>query len=201
MATPSVCKVEGCDKPARSRGWCNMHHLRWRKHGDPTGGRTLNGEPERYMLAHMWDDCPKWPFYRHPDGYGEITYRGRRGRRVHRIVCEITNGPPPSPDHEAAHNCGNGHLGCFGAACLEWKTRVENIRDAQRHGTWVHGETHPFAKLTEADVREIRRLKRARRRWGYTVEIADRYGVDGNTIRDIWAGRTWAWLTDERASA
>lgn len=29
------CKLEGCEKPARGRGWCSMHYARWQKYGDP----------------------------------------------------------------------------------------------------------------------------------------------------------------------
>lgn len=201
-----ACAVEDCNgnshaKARGGRGWCSKHLQRWRRSGDPNGVRTENGLPLEYMRAHMWDDCPKWPFYRHASGYGEMTYRGRRGQRVHRIACEMANGPPPTPDHEAAHNCGKGHEGCFGARCLEWKTRVANVRDAQWHGTWNHGETVPQHKLTEAQALEIYALRRPRRQWGYTASIAARYGVSENAIREIWTGRTWAWLTGARASA
>jgi hypothetical protein len=30
-----TCSVEGCGKPHYSRGWCHMHWIRWRRHGDP----------------------------------------------------------------------------------------------------------------------------------------------------------------------
>ena len=30
------CNIPGCGQPVRSRGWCNKHYTRWRKHGDPT---------------------------------------------------------------------------------------------------------------------------------------------------------------------
>lgn len=30
-----ICKVEGCGRPAWSRGWCNSHYTRWRSAGDP----------------------------------------------------------------------------------------------------------------------------------------------------------------------
>lgn len=32
----TTCAVDGCDRKARSRGWCMMHWKRWRRHGDPT---------------------------------------------------------------------------------------------------------------------------------------------------------------------
>lgn len=30
-----ICSVEGCDKPSAKRSYCNMHFLRWKRHGDP----------------------------------------------------------------------------------------------------------------------------------------------------------------------
>jgi len=29
------CSIEGCTQPAKTRGWCNKHYLRWWTHGDP----------------------------------------------------------------------------------------------------------------------------------------------------------------------
>lgn len=29
------CSIDGCEKPVRARGWCEMHHGRWRRHGNP----------------------------------------------------------------------------------------------------------------------------------------------------------------------
>lgn len=34
-ASGKACKLEGCESPARGRGWCSMHYSRWRKYGDP----------------------------------------------------------------------------------------------------------------------------------------------------------------------
>jgi len=40
-----VCSVPGCGRPHLARGWCQMHHGRWRKTGDPLkvrkGGRRF----------------------------------------------------------------------------------------------------------------------------------------------------------------
>lgn len=38
MATKSICNIDGCDKPAEKRGWCNAHYKRWKRHGDPLAG-------------------------------------------------------------------------------------------------------------------------------------------------------------------
>ena len=31
----NLCKIEGCEKTSRTRGWCAMHYTRWWRHGDP----------------------------------------------------------------------------------------------------------------------------------------------------------------------
>lgn len=30
-----MCIIDGCDAPARTRGWCTRHYYRWKRHGDP----------------------------------------------------------------------------------------------------------------------------------------------------------------------
>jgi hypothetical protein len=37
MPKPSTCLIKACGKPIKikSRGWCQMHYFRWRRHGDP----------------------------------------------------------------------------------------------------------------------------------------------------------------------
>lgn len=29
-----ICSIEGCGKPHEARGWCSMHYMRWKTHGD-----------------------------------------------------------------------------------------------------------------------------------------------------------------------
>jgi hypothetical protein len=56
---------------------------------------------------------------------------GGRAKRVTRIVCEETNGPPPTPAHQAAHNTPNGCIGsiCVNGGHLRWATNRENQLD------------------------------------------------------------------------
>ena len=137
MAEERVCKIEGCCKTGKMRvGMCAVHYGRRKRHGDPLGGRRYpeRGGPQRFLRENMWLECPKWPFARGRGGYGRIQHDGKVVD-VHRLVCEIVHGAPPTSEHVAAHNCGKGHLGCFGAACITWKTKSENQQDRHIHGT------------------------------------------------------------------
>ncbi|WP_270374970.1 hypothetical protein [Marinicauda sp. Alg238-R41] len=190
MADVSLCVIDGCINPrSRSRGMCNAHYLRFLRRGDPNSGRTMNGDQQKYLLSHMWDECPKWQFPRMKDGYAQIVWDGCRGKLVHRIVCEIAHGPPPSPDSEAAHACGLGHEGCFGAACLSWKDRAGNIADMVAHGNSRWGERSNWAKLTRGQAEEVLSLLNVPNR-----VLADRFGVTTDTIQNIKTGKTWRHL-------
>jgi hypothetical protein len=59
----ATCKIEGCDKPRKSGGWCDMHYQRWVRHGDPMV--TLYLQPpkicavdgcDRIVAARGWCD-------------------------------------------------------------------------------------------------------------------------------------------------
>lgn len=196
MAAKSLCKIEGCDKLAYGKGLCSMHYQRSLRHGRPDAGRVPNGEAERYMHAHMWDECPRWPYSRDVNGYARIaTKQPRRSWRVvSNLVCEMVHGPAPSAFHEAAHNCGMGNDGCFGARCVQWKSHAANVADSVAHGTWIHGEKVNFAKLTEDEAKGILSQKPAGRLWVAAKPVAERNGVTCETVVNIWKGKTWAHL-------
>ena len=104
---------------------------------------------------------------------------------VGRVVLLAFRGQPP-PGHECCHNDGNHRHNFIGN--LRWGTRAENLRDKIRHGTHKQGESVHFARLTEPEVSEIKRL-RCR---GWTLAaLAGRFGVALNTIHYITAGKTW----------
>ena len=39
MQATRTCSIDGCERCAEKRGWCNAHYKRWRRHGDPMAGR------------------------------------------------------------------------------------------------------------------------------------------------------------------
>ncbi|KRA63113.1 hypothetical protein ASD85_06595 [Rhizobium sp. Root651] len=147
------------------------------------------GQPWQYMLDHMHDGCPKWPFARNSRGYGHIQCDGKV-KDLHRVVCEIVHGPAPTPDHDAAHKCGLGHEGCFGADCIVWKTKTDNQADRVEHGTHDRGDRMWASKLTEDSVRQIRNMqgKKTQR------EIAEEFGISRPHVSMIQSHHAWSWL-------
>src|SRR5262245_57967252 len=144
----------------------------------------------RQHVSHIGDDCLIWPLTRDDHGYGIVYFDGRR-RKAARAMLELVKGPPPTPEHEAAHECGKGHEGCVNPKHLSWKTRIENQRDRLQHGTTDNKKKGLKRKLTLETVQEIRAQigKRNKR------DIAADFGVTRSTIRQIELGKIWR--TDE----
>jgi hypothetical protein len=140
-------------------------------------------------LSYGGDDCLIWPYCKVHNGYGCINMNGRR-HIVSRLVCAEVNGPPPTPAHEAAHSCGNGHLGCINPRHLSWKTRADNQKDRIFHGTHNRGERNHSAKLSKADVIAIKAMLGKVSQ----SEIAEKFGVNQSTIGRISTGEIWSWL-------
>lgn len=183
------CSVSNCGGVHKAKGFCQIHYNRFRKYGDPLGGRTPNGEPMRLYdqgVLYEGDECLLWPFSVGGSGYGQIWHNGRL-QYVHRMACESVHGPQPSPSHQAAHSCGNGHLGCFTKRHLSWKTPKDNQADRVLHGTHGRGENSPCAKLSDAQVLEIRALSGTESQ----RKIADRYSISFQRVSRIIAGKAW----------
>ena len=186
-----VCSMEGCGGRVRARGLCKKHYERWWKHGDPLSGKIPHGETLRFIENHRHyagTQCLLWPYGKHGNGYGKVCKDGRR-RRAHAVMLEMTAGPPPTPKHQAAHSCGN--RACISPQHLRWATSSENQRDKLLHGTHNRGERNSQAKLTAAQVREIRELleQGVRQR-----EVGRLYGIAQSSISLIKGGKSWAWL-------
>lgn len=144
------------------------------------------------VLAYEGEYCVPWPYNKNEKGYGRIGIDGRP-TLVSRLACERENGPPPTPKHQAAHSCGNGHLGCVTRLHLSWKTHKQNMEEAVTHGTISHGEVRYNSKLTEDAIREIRQLrgKVSQRKLGA------RFGVSHTVIGKVQHGEDWAHINSE----
>lgn len=194
--TKNVCSIAGCNRDVHGNRYCHAHYCRWLKYGDPSAGRAVNGSPMRFfeetVLTYQGDDCLMWPFAVNHAGYGRIYIAGRM-QIVSRVVCEEINGPALTTDHQAAHSCGNGHLGCVNPRHLRWATRIENESDKETHGTTRRGARHPMAILSESEVRNIYYDCRVQ------SVIASDYRVSQTTVSDIKRGKRWHHISSTLA--
>ena len=136
------------------------------------------------VLSFTYDECLIWPFHRDKFGYGKMRSGGEAGKLAHRVICTLVHGEPPSSNHEAAHSCGNGYLGCVSPKHLSWKTKAENEQDKV-----VHGRSR-VTKLSVNDIKTIRELKGR----AFQVDIGTAFGVDRSAISKIWRGINWQHL-------
>jgi DNA invertase Pin-like site-specific DNA recombinase len=71
---------------------------------------------------------------------------------------------------------------------LAWGTPQDNADDTVMHGRSTRGGRNPMAKLTEDDVREIRRLRHS----GMMLhEIGTQFGIADSTVCRIAKGVEW----------
>ena len=188
----AICSSSGCDQPRHSLGLCKKHYMRNRRHGDPMHCASVPRPARDWLVAHIdyrGAECLIWPFARLRNGYAAVRDRGTVAV-ASRVMCELAHGPAPTAGHEAAHSCGRGHDGCVNPDHLRWATHLENVGDQEDHGTVVWGEASPSSKLTEDDVRAIRKMDGAATR----REIGDKFGVSRQTAKDVILRRRWGRL-------
>ena len=144
---------------------------------------------DNFVVPYSGDHCLIWPFAKARNGYGVIGHKGRNAM-THRLACEKRHGPPPTTTHQAAHSCGNGHLGCVNPNHLSWKTPKENTADKVVHGTQLRGEGVKQAVLKPDQVAEIIAMR------GVVTQsdLAERYGVKREAISKIQLGKRWAHI-------
>lgn len=132
-------------------------------------GTTLTQRPRgkwgKYLCVDLWDG------------------NTRHTVNVHRLVAKAFLPHPPSDKHQVAHNDGNPENNR--ADNLRWATRKENMADCLAHGTKRQGEKVNTAKITAAEVREIRDSEES------ASAIAKRYGMTEVNVRHIRTRKTW----------
>lgn len=149
--------------------------------------------------------CWLWTGGVDKDGYGkfQITLprdglpRGapskQRHVRAHVFSYELEHGPVPK-GLLVMHSCDTP--GCVRPDHLSAGTQKENRVDCKQKGRTARGESSPHAKLTEAQVLEIRRRRQSNDlpTTVLVAKLAAEFGVKENAIYFIWSGRTWGHL-------
>lgn len=136
------------------------------------------------------DGCWEWngSRMRKRGGYGQIRVPGAT-RKVHRVAYELWVGEIPS-GMIVCHSCDNPP--CINPTHLWVGTHGDNAKDKVAKGRSVNpvmcGEESPTAKLTQAQVDEIR----ARHRPQSGAALGREFGVSKTTISRIVRGKAWS---------
>lgn len=163
------------------------------------------------VIARFWakvdrrgeDECWPWLASTRPSGYGRFAIGMGRATSAHRFSFEVHRGPIPAGMF-VCHHCDNPP--CVNPAHLFVGTPRDNSRDAARKGRCApqrrpemyRGERQHSAKLSEADVVEIRRLFAG----GAGVsELAQAFGVNSSAIYRVVRWKAWRHVPSERTES
>lgn len=124
---------------------------------------------------------------RHPRGYRMVGLNDN-GKEFHLMVHRlVANAFVDNPDNKPCVNHIDGDKTNNIASNLEWVSYKENSKHAVYIGKIPVGEQCNLAKLTEEEVRNIKRRKGTISSRKLSKEIGINYG----TIISIWSGKSW----------
>lgn len=156
-------------------------------------------ESKMKRLTEKTDGCWLWKGGRNRYGYGSLTYDNTRWL-AHRLAWVLTNGIAIEKGVVVRHKCDNPT--CVNPAHLELGSRLDNLQDMVsrkrqnffgRRKQRQIGERNPAAKLTAAQVVEIR----SRRKQGEPLlTLATEFGISKSYVGNLVAGRKWQHLEE-----
>lgn len=153
--------------------------------------------PEAWV-AKFWErvritndnSCWEWKTGCNTAGYGAFTHNGYT-HLAHRIAYALFFGDPGNLC--VCHKCDNPK--CCRPGHLASGTVAENNRDKTLKGRQAKGPNHGVkgskvasAKLTEAEVKEIRLLRITGMK---LVELGKNFGIAFQTVSNICLRKTW----------
>lgn len=136
--------------------------------------------------------CIEWCRYRMKNGYGTTCHNSKK-RLAHRLAWCLANGveiESLESTQFVLHSCDN--RACINPEHLSLGTVQDNQRQMAERGRSLQGQKHHRAKLTRAQVLEIR--KRAATGRELQADLAAEFGVQSDMISAICCGRSWKHL-------
>lgn len=121
-------------------------------------------------------------------GYYQVDI-AKKTHLIHRLVCIAFNGPAPEGMNIVRHLDGNTFNNV--PSNLAWGTQKDNCQDTVKHGRSHKGTRHPMNKLTEDEVRSIRK---ALAEGAKGIDLAEQFGVSFQLISRIKTNKSWNWL-------
>lgn len=133
-------------------------------------------------------DCWEWSGYIHPTGYGGTSIDGSF-ILAHRLSYETFVQPIPK-NFCVLHRCDNRR--CINPDHLFLGSRADNNADRDKKGRAAIGDRIFTTKLSPKGVLQIRQLFST---GDHTKkDLADRFGVSANNIKEIVTNRIWKHL-------
>lgn len=162
-------------------------------------GKRKTIEEQFWGRVSKTDGCWLWTGRLGRTGYGRFKPSPEGLVLVHRFSWQMHNGPVPD-DLRVLHRCDVRN--CVRPDHLFLGTQADNVHDMHAKGrarkhrgpSRYKGEKNHLAKLTDADVLEIRRRAAEGAVLG---EMARRYGVSAPTIREVVLRLRWTHVPDE----
>lgn len=194
------CIVEGCVRSQKSLHMCGLHYDRQHRCGNAGPAERMNTyglSLEEKMLSHrkivqhphMDTPCWEWQGQLNPNGYGRYGafINGRQGTfNCNRLAAYVWSGFDLASPLFILHHCDNPP--CFNPAHLYPGTDADNKKDMYERGRGCFGEKHPLSKLTDTEVRGIRR---ERKEGVSSRKLAKKYRVSRTVIMHVCKRRTW----------
>jgi hypothetical protein len=146
------------------------------------------------------DSCWEWLGTKNSGGYGSF-WLDAKNQRAHRIAYTLWKGPILD-GLQVCHHCDNPK--CVNPEHLFVGTNLDNMLDCMHKGRHRYcpedknhlrprGPKNHAAKLTEADVRQIRE----RNKMGIPAHrLGPQFGVTPRAIRKVLSGKTWVHVVD-----
>jgi hypothetical protein len=194
----------GCGQPTTTGAYVRHGKRCYTKYLRGHNLRGSNVQERFWSKVDKSGQCWLWTAARFSNGYGAFRVAGNNVR-AHRHSYELTNGPIP-PGMVVCHTCDNP--ACVRPDHLFLGTSADNARDMSEKGRGAtggknasrlhperlrRGEAHGRAKVTEEQVREIRRL------YAEGVphrKLAKMFGLSPSPILDIVHRRHWQHVED-----
>jgi HNH endonuclease len=173
-----ICRVDGCSKDVRSKGYCATHYWRWRNHGDP--GSAVIWKGKRKGVPCEVAECTRLA---DGDGLCRMHYERRRKRGT-------LGGPNPlkAARGEGGYN-GQGYrvITVDGRPVLEHRYVMEQyLGRPLRKGETVHHRDGNRSRNTIDNLELWTRTQpsgqRAKDLLAWAEEIVARYGPERDLL-------------------
>ncbi len=171
-------------------------------------GRKRTSLSDRFQekyVCNLQTGCWEWVGAMFWNGYGQI-WCGEKSLKAHRVSWELHNGPIPEGDGYhgtcVCHKCDNRK--CVNPDHLFLGSHKDNVSDRNAKGRQARqmGSLCGASKLRESDVLAIREMLK---RFPPTLNkysscagiqrfLARWFGVDSETVGDIYRNKTWVHL-------